>query len=78
MATPSNASTFDLEPAAIVGAVNTAIGSTLVVLALVLDWSGELTAGLTAAFTAWVAVGAVIVRSKVRPVVSSIARPPAP
>jgi len=55
------------EPAAVVAALNVATGSTVVVLALLFDWSGDVTAALTAAFTAWVGVGGLILRSKVTP-----------
>lgn len=55
------------EPVAIVSLVNAALAATIAVLALVLDWSTDFTAGLTAALGAWVLVVGAFLRSKVTP-----------
>lgn len=56
------------EPARIVALLTAAMIATINVLALVLSWSSDLTAGLNLAMTAWVALAGEYVRSKVTPI----------
>lgn len=64
---PPKEKPMDSEPTRIVTLINVAVAATIAVLALVLDWSGEVVAALTAAFGAWILVGGEILRSKVTP-----------
>jgi hypothetical protein len=57
----------EAEPVLLVGAINTAIAVTLAFLGILLDWSADVLAGITAVFGAWVGVVSIIVRTKVMP-----------
>ena len=56
------------EPARIVALGTAATAATVNVLALVLHWGPDLTAGLNIALAGWIAVAGEIVRARVTPV----------
>jgi|TARA_R110000803_G_scaffold16310_4_gene44690 hypothetical protein len=58
------------EPVRLTTAATAATVATINVLAVMLDWSGELVAGLNVAVAAWVGVLGAWIRSKVTPVAS--------
>lgn len=58
------------EPVRLTTAATAAAVATINVLAVVLDWSGDLVAGLNVAVAAWVGVLGIWIRSKVTPVAS--------
>lgn len=58
------------EPVRLTTAATAAAVATINVLAVMLDWSGELVAGFNVAVAAWVGVLGVWIRSKVTPVAS--------
>lgn len=56
------------EPATVTTALTAAVVGTLNVLAILLEWSTDLTAALNIAAAAWIAVLGFWIRSKVSPV----------
>jgi hypothetical protein len=63
---------MNTEPVRLVSLINTALGLTIGLLAILFKWAPELTGALTAVFAAWVGVAGELMRSRVSPV------PPAP
>jgi len=59
---------FNTEPVALTTALTAAVVATINVLAIVLEWSTDLTAGLNIAAAAWVAVLGFFLRGRVTPV----------
>ncbi len=63
----SNKPTLKTEPATITTALSAAVVATINVLAILLDWSTDLTAALNIAAAAWVAMLGFWIRSRVTP-----------
>lgn len=61
---------LNTEPVAITTALTAAVVATINVLAIVLEWSTDLTAGLNIAASAWVVLLGYYLRSRVTPVVA--------
>lgn len=55
------------EPVGLLGAINTALLTTLGVLGLLLDWSTELVSALALVIGAWIGVASYFVRNRVTP-----------
>jgi len=56
------------EPVSVTTLLTAAVVATINVLAIILDWSGDVTAGLNIAAAAWVAVLGYFLRGRVTPV----------
>jgi len=59
---------YDTEPVALTSVLTAAVVATINVLAIIFNWSTDITGGLNIAAAAWVAVAGWLVRAKVSPV----------
>jgi len=59
---------MNTEPVRLVSLINTALGLTIGLLAILMKWAPELTGAVTAVFAAWVGVAGELMRSRVTPV----------
>jgi len=60
---------FQTEPVSVTTLLTAAVVATINAVAIILEWSADLTAGLNLAAAAWVAVLGFFLRSRVTPVV---------